>query len=110
MVAASLLVSRYRALGEALTVMARRAKSARPRTCNEPARSCLQTSLLERLSHDLEAMARARGPLIQEQDAVVGPRHLSYANPCLHARICNARIGREYRLEDRLARIKMRQS
>jgi hypothetical protein len=63
MVAASILVSRYPALVEALTVLTRRAKSTTPWTCNEPARWSPKTSLLgwPQQNHVLPCQGRWNG-------------------------------------------------
>jgi hypothetical protein len=41
------------------------------------ATSCSEDTLIERLAQDLQAMAAALGPCIQEEHAVVGQRHLT---------------------------------
>jgi hypothetical protein len=51
----------------------------------------LQDTILERLPQDLQDMAAARGPCIQEAHAVVGPRHL--ARPRHVATADQPRIG-----------------
>jgi hypothetical protein len=58
---------------EVVTRAAKVMKALRSRTCG---RLYSKNTLLGRLAQDLEDLARARGPLIQEQDAVVRQGHL----------------------------------
>jgi hypothetical protein len=77
MVAASILVSRYPALVEALTVITRSAKSTKPLPCNEPAKSFLKTSVLERLAEHLEDVPPELRAFVQEAHAMVRQRPLA---------------------------------
>jgi hypothetical protein len=60
------------------------------------ARLSAEDTILQRLSPDLENMARARGPLIQPQDATVRQRHLPRHGPRAaadHAHLGDGAVG-----------------
>jgi hypothetical protein len=67
----------YCVLPNRLIAITRRANSAKIWRSRTPARLYLCDPILERLAQDLEDMAAARRPCIQEEHAVVGPRHLA---------------------------------
>jgi hypothetical protein len=67
----------YRALLESLTVITRRANSAKELRSRTPARLYVYETILERLPQDLQDMAAELGPCIQEEHTMVGQRHLA---------------------------------
>jgi hypothetical protein len=73
----TVVVDGYRALPESLTAIRLVANPANGLRSRTPARLYLHDTFLERLPQDLEDMAAALGPFIQEAHAVVGPRHLA---------------------------------
>jgi hypothetical protein len=73
----TVVVCGYRALPEPLAAITRIAKSAKLLRFSTPARLYLCDTLLEGLLQDLHEPAAALGPFIQEEQAVVGRRHLA---------------------------------
>jgi hypothetical protein len=67
----------YRARPESLTVITRRATSAKRLTSRTPARLYGYETLLQRLAQNLQHMAAALGQFILEEQAVVGQRHFA---------------------------------
>jgi hypothetical protein len=67
----------YGPLLEPPAIVSRAAKVAITWPSRTPARLSVCDTLLERLPQDLEDMAAALGQLIQEEHAIVGPRHLA---------------------------------
>jgi hypothetical protein len=71
------LVGGYRALPESLTAITLLANSMNVLRSRTPARLYVYDTVLERLAQDLEHMTATLGPFIQEEDAVVGQRHVA---------------------------------
>jgi hypothetical protein len=87
---------RYWALPDSLAAIIRRAMSSKALSFRMCGRLYFCGTRLERLSQDLAAMARALGPLIQEQDAVMCekdfPRH-GHATPADQAHVGDGLVG-----------------
>jgi hypothetical protein len=86
----------YRALLESLTVITRRANSAKELRSRTPARLYVYETILERLPQDLQDMAAELGPCIQEEHTMVGQRHLArhgHVAPTDQSRIRDGMVG-----------------
>jgi hypothetical protein len=71
------VVGGYRALPDPLTAIALMANLMNVLRSRTPVRLYVYDAVLERLAQDLEPMAAELRPCIQEEDAVVGPRHVA---------------------------------
>jgi hypothetical protein len=71
----------YGALLPFLTVVPLPSKIIKSFRLRTRGRLSLGDALLERLPQDLQDMAAARRPCIQEEDVVVGPRPLAWPRP-----------------------------
>ena len=70
-------VDGYRALPAFLAAITCRANSAKVLRSSTAARLYVYDPIIERLTQDLQDMAAALGQLIQEEQAMVGQRHLA---------------------------------
>ena len=81
-------------------IIDRAAKPLKLLLFSTPARLYVYDTLLERLAQDLQDMAAALGPFIQEEHAVVGQRHLAghrYVAAADQPRIRDGLVGRAKR-------------
>jgi hypothetical protein len=62
--------------------MSRAADATKELRFRTPAKLYIYETLLERLAQDLEHMTAKLGPFIQEEDAVVGQRHVARPGTC----------------------------
>ena len=74
MVTVTMVVGGYHALPESFTATICKANSAKEVRSRTPAKLYVYGTLLERLAQDLEDLAAALGPFIQEAHAMVGQR------------------------------------
>jgi len=76
--------------------MSRAAKVAKTLRSRTPAKLYVYETLLERLAQDLEDLAAALGPCIQEAHAMVGQRHVArhrHVAPADQPRIRDGVVG-----------------
>jgi hypothetical protein len=98
--AATATVSGYWALSSSLEIISCAAKAAKELRSRTSAKIYVYQTLLERLAQDLQDMAAALGPCIQEAHAVVGQRHLAghrHVTTADQPRIRNGLVGRATR-------------
>jgi hypothetical protein len=87
-------------LPESSEVMSRAAKAGKELIFRTPAKLYSCETILEWLAQDLKDMAAKLGPCIQEEHAMVGPRHVARHRPVAPAdqpRIRNGVVGRATR-------------